>query len=165
MSVRQFSIGSIQFGTDPTSANSAMQVPNELAVPRRMLGSVHEIPQTDGSPAKLVAQTFGVVFDQITFTARFSGPTMQADIDAMDALHAQQAVVPFSSGSTTFDVIVWNFTPKTVGASNDTVYELTLQPLLSRRSSLTSTTPDASLSYDSQVQALGQQMATAPVVT
>lgn len=162
---RLFSLGSIQFGTNPSDPASAMQVPDRLTTPWRTLGTVHDIPQDAGTPARRVGQTFGVVPDQIEFEARFAGDNAQQLVDQIVALQAAQVVVPFAVGSTTYDVLVWRFEPTLEGATNDIHWKVILQPLASRRVTSTSSVPDPSASLDAATLALSGLLQTPPVDT
>lgn len=134
------------------------EVPADLEFTYKTLGGTIDIPQTNGQPAQRVAQTIGVVVGAIKCEAWFIGSDAVSRARQLEAIQANQRVVPFQFGGRSYDVVVFGLSEK-YRSINEVAYTLSIEPLVETSSSA----PAAGSAATANLQANLTNIATADV--
>lgn len=110
------------------------EVPEDFELGFETFGSVHNLPQTDQTPPKRIAQVFGVFPKEMRWKGRFLGKEAYSKSRALKGAQQAQQTVPFIAGDNVWDVVIFEF--NLIQRSRyDIGYEIMVKPLVDRSGS------------------------------
>ena len=111
------------------------EVPEDFEFGLETWGSVHNLPQTDQTPPKRIAQVFGVFPKEMRWKGRFLGKDAYAKYRAIKAAQQAQQTVSFIAGDNVWDVVIFEF--NLIQRSRyDFGFEIMVKPLVDRSGSI-----------------------------